>query len=153
MRIKEIRHIGIGVNDLSSAVQFFERNFAFKTVHQSTGMGLRVALLRGGGTPIELIQDEFPGGTIGKFIEKRGEGVQHLCFEVEDIRMTMKELQSHGVRFLDKEPRGGAQDALVAFIHPKDSYGVLIELAQYPGTPEADIEKDDSSGQGEQNEG
>lgn len=135
MRIKEIRHIGIAVRDLSSAVQFFERTFGFKTVHQSTGMGLRVALLKGGGTPIELIQDEVPGGTIGKFIEKRGEGVQHLCFEVEDIGLAMKELQSHGVRFLDKEPREGAQDAQVAFIHPKDSYGVLIELAQYAGMP------------------
>jgi methylmalonyl-CoA/ethylmalonyl-CoA epimerase len=146
MKIKEISHIGVGVRDLSSARQFFETNFGFKTVHQSTGMGLHVAFLTGGATPIELIQDETPGGTIGKFIEKRGEGIHHLCFEVVDIRLAMEELQSQGVRFLDKAPRRGAHEALVAFIHPKDSFGVLVELAQYPRDREADMKSDHSSG-------
>ncbi len=133
MRIKEISHIGVGVRDLPKAVEFFQKNFGFKKAGEETGMGLRVAFLHGGATPIELLQDESPGGAMGKFIEKRGEGVHHLCFEVDDIKSAMEELRSHGVHFIDKEPRAGAHNALVAFIHPKDSYGVLIELAQYTG--------------------
>lgn len=138
MRIKEVSHIGVGVKDLSKAVEFFQKNFGFRKVGEETGMGLRVAFLHGGATPIELLQDAFPGGAMEKFIEKRGEGVHHLCFEVEDIRSAMEELQSQGVHFIDKEPRPGAHNALVAFIHPKDSYGVLIELAQYAEKPAAE---------------
>jgi methylmalonyl-CoA/ethylmalonyl-CoA epimerase len=148
MRIKEVSHIAIAVKDLTSAVRFFEEKFGFETVHRATGGGLHVAFLRGGATPLELLQDELPGGTMEKFIEKRGEGIHHLCFEVKDITVAMQELQTAGVRFLDKGPRQGAHDALVAFIHPKDSYGVLIELAQYEGKPGADmVEKDFSMGE------
>ncbi|OPY79767.1 MAG: Glyoxalase/Bleomycin resistance protein/Dioxygenase superfamily protein [Syntrophorhabdus sp. PtaU1.Bin058] len=137
MEIRRISHIGVGVRNLGAAKRFFETSFGFKTVEESTGMGLHVAFLAGGATPIELIQDEVPGGTIDKFIEKRGEGIHHLCFEVADIRKAMEELRSCGIRFLDQKPREGAHEALVAFIHPKDSYGVLIELAEYPGKTEA----------------
>ena len=140
MRIKEVSHIGVGVKDLPKAVEFFQKNFGFRKVGEETGMGLRVAFLHGGATPIELLQDVSPGGAMEKFIEKRGEGVHHLCFEVEDIKSAMEELRSQGVHFIDKEPRPGARNALVAFIHPKDSYGVLIELAQYAGKPEAEAQ-------------
>jgi methylmalonyl-CoA/ethylmalonyl-CoA epimerase len=143
VEIKKIGHIGVGVKDINSTKRFFETSFGFKTVEESTGMGLRVAFLAGGATPIELIQDEAPGGTIDKFIEKRGEGIHHLCFEVADIRLAMEELKSSGIRFLDKEPRRGAHEALVAFIHPKDSYGVLVELAEYPGKAEAETKAND----------
>ncbi len=138
MRIKQVHHIAVGVKDLRSALQFFETNFGFRTVHRDAGDGMNVAFLEGGATPIELLEDALPGGAIGKFIEKRGEGVHHLCFEVEDIRSAIEELRSRGVRLLDKQPREGARGALVAFVHPGEGHGVLIELAQYPRKQEGE---------------
>jgi methylmalonyl-CoA/ethylmalonyl-CoA epimerase len=132
MTVKGISHIGVAVKDLNTAREFFEKKLGLKAVHESGGNGFLVAFMASETTPIELIQDEIPGGTITKFIEKRGEGVHHICFEVEDVRSAMETLQSQGVHFASSEPRRGAYDALEVFVHPKDSHGVLIQLAEFP---------------------
>jgi len=128
----KISHIGVAVRDVDRAVAFFKEKFGLATTDQGTGKGFHVAFLATGGTPVELIQDVTPGGIITKFIEKRGEGVHHLSFEVEDIRSALEAMQAQGITCLDKEPRGGAHNSLVAFLHPKDTFGVLIELVEFP---------------------
>jgi len=95
---------------------------------RGTGKGFHVAFLATGGTPVELIQDVNPGGIITKFVGKRGEGVHHISFEVDDIRTALEAMRAQGVTCLDKEPRGGAHNSLVAFLHPKDTFGILVEL-------------------------
>jgi methylmalonyl-CoA/ethylmalonyl-CoA epimerase len=82
-------------------------------------------------TPIELIQDMTPSGVITRFIEKKGEGLHHIAFEVQDIMAALDALRSRGVTIIDKAPREGARGSLVAFLHPKDSYGILIELVEH----------------------
>ncbi len=136
----KISHIGVAVRDVDKAVQFFKEKFGLETTDRGTGRGFHVAFLPTGGSPIELIQDVSPGGVITKFIEKRGEGVHHISFEVEDIRSTLKQMQAQGISCLDKEPRGGAHNSLVAFLHPKDTFGVLIELVEFPDEHKAKAE-------------
>jgi methylmalonyl-CoA epimerase len=128
----KLSHIGIAVRDVDRAVGFFKEKFGLKTTDRGTGRGFHVAFLETGGTPVELIQDVTPGGTITKFIDKRGEGVHHVSFEVDDIRVALQSMQAQGVTCIDKEPRGGAHDSLVAFLHPKDTFGVLVELVEFP---------------------
>jgi methylmalonyl-CoA/ethylmalonyl-CoA epimerase len=128
----KLSHIGIAVRDVDQAVEFFKEKFGLETTDRGTGRGFHVAFLATGGTPVELIQDVTPGGIITKFIEKRGEGVHHISFEVDDIRATLETMQAQGVTCLDKEPRGGAHNSLVAFLHPKDTFGVLVELVEFP---------------------
>jgi len=129
---KKLSHVGIAVRDINQAVQFFAEKMGLKVVDRGTGRGFHVAFLSTGGTPIELIQDVSPGGIITKFIEKRGEGVHHLSFEVDDIRSAMETMRAQGIACLDQEPREGAHNSLVAFLHPKDTLGVLIELVEFP---------------------
>lgn len=129
---KKLSHVGIAVRDINQAVQFFAEKMGLKVVDRGTGRGFHVAFLSTGGTPIELIQDVSPGGIITKFIEKRGEGVHHLSFEVDDIRSAMETMRAQGIACLDQESREGAHNSLVAFLHPKDTLGVLIELVEFP---------------------
>ncbi len=130
--IGKINHIGIAVKDLNIAVQFFREKFNVNTTDRDTGGGFHVAFFPTDGCAIELIQDVVPGGVITKFIEKRGEGVHHVSFEVDDIRSALKRMQSEGINCLNKEPREGAHHSLVAFLHPKDTFGILIELVEFP---------------------
>ena len=128
----KLNHIGFAVRDLERAVQFFKEKFGLETTDRETGGGFYVAFLATGGTPIELLQDVTPGGLMTKFIEKRGEGVHHIGFEVDDIRSSLKTMQAQGVTCIDKEPRGGTRNCLMAFLHPKDTFGVLTELVEFP---------------------
>ncbi|PIV23070.1 MAG: methylmalonyl-CoA epimerase [Deltaproteobacteria bacterium CG03_land_8_20_14_0_80_45_14] len=129
--IKKIDHIGIAVKDVESAIVYFEERFGFDTDYQVKLRGFHAAFLPTRETPIELIQDLSPDGVIAKFIEKRGEGVHHIAFEVEDIQSALETFRSQGIRTLDEKPREGAHESLVAFLHPKDTYGILIELVEY----------------------
>lgn len=130
--IGKIDHIGIGVKDLNAALGFFKEKFGLEATYRITLRGFHAAFLPTENTPLELIQDVSPGGVITKFIEKRGEGFHHLSLEVEDIRSTLKSLESQGVKCIDQEPKEGAHDSWVAFLNPKYTYGILIELVQFP---------------------
>ena len=92
--------------------------------------GLRIAFLETGNTKLELLEGTTPESAVTKFVEKRGTGVHHLSFEVDDIRRVMKQLSDSGLRLIDEEPRTGAEGHLTAFIHPKSTMGVLVEIEE-----------------------
>lgn len=128
---KKIDHIGIAVQDIDAALKFFREKFEVEATWRGTGRGYHVAFLPTQGSAIELIQDVSPGGIITKFVEKRGEGVHHISFEVDDIKSALAKMQAQGVD-CDKEPKEGARNTLVAFLRPKDTFGILIELVEFP---------------------
>ncbi|MEW5725564.1 MAG: methylmalonyl-CoA epimerase [Thermodesulfobacteriota bacterium] len=133
MKIKRIAHIGVAVRDTDEAARFYGEKLGLGADHQEMLGELKISFVPVGPTNIELVQSTTPEGVIAKHIEKRGEGIQHVAFEVEDLDQALAELKAKGVRLLDETPRPGAHGARIAFIHPKETNGVLTELCEYPG--------------------
>jgi len=131
-RLGRLLHIGIAVRDLDEARRLYGDVLGFTVTGEKVlpDRGLRVAFLETGNTKIELLEGMTPESAISKHIEKRGPGIQHLCFAVDDIRRVMDELRADGFELIDREPRPGAEGHLVAFLHPKSSLGVLIEIEE-----------------------
>ena len=132
-----LEHIGIAVKDLSTSVPLFEKllnSQCYKT-EVVTGEQVTTAFLRSGDSKIELLESTDPAGVISRFIEKKGEGIHHLAFAVNDIHEEMKRLAGEGYVLLNDTPRMGADNKLVAFLHPKSTGGILIELCQDIGDP------------------
>ena len=129
-----VDHIGIAVRDLEAGKKLYGEVFGLKLVFEEEvpTERVRVAAFDGGGLKLELLQSTDPDGPIGRFVEKRGEGIHHVCYRVEDVAATLKHLQAQGLRTLDEEPRPGAGGCRVAFIHPKSAGGVLVEISQPP---------------------
>ena len=130
--MQKIEHIGIAVKDLAVSVPLFEALLntpCYKTESVESEM-VATAFFKKGESKIELVQDSNSSGTITKFIEKRGEGIHHIAFDVEDIEAEMKRLQAAGFQLLHTTPRKGADNKLVCFLHPKSTNGVLVELCQ-----------------------
>ena len=130
--IKEIDHIGIAVNDLKETMRIYKDLLGLKCIGTETIEEQKIihTTFLAGGVKIELVQSTHPEGPIGKFIEKRGEGIHHIAFRVENINESLKELSAKGVNLINDEPKIGADGAKIAFIHPKDMKGVLIELLE-----------------------
>lgn len=130
--LEKIDHLGIAVKNLDEAVKFYTDILGLACVGRETveGQKVKVAFIPIGESEIELLQSTDPYGPIARFIEKRGEGLQHIAVKVDDIEVLMEHLKEKGIRLLDEKPRLGAGGAKIAFIHPKDSKGVLIELCQ-----------------------
>ena len=125
-------HIGIAVKDLSISIPLFEKllnSVCYKTELVETEK-VNTAFFKKGETKIELLESTDPDGVIAKFIERKGEGLHHIAFDVADIKAEMKRLQGEGFVLLNKEPKAGADNKLVCFLHPKGTNGVLIELCQ-----------------------
>ncbi|MEO6252833.1 MAG: methylmalonyl-CoA epimerase [Ferruginibacter sp.] len=125
-------HIGIAVKDLSVSIPLFEKllnSQCYKTELVASEM-VNTAFFQKGETKIELLESTDPGGVIAKFIERKGEGLHHIAFDVDDIKAEMKRLQAEGFILLNEEPKPGADNKLVCFLHPKGTNGVLIELCQ-----------------------
>lgn len=125
-------HIGIAVKDLSISVPLFEKllnSQCYKTELVETEK-VNTAFFQKGETKIELLESTDPDGVIAKFIERKGEGLHHIAFDVADIKAEMKRLQAEGFVLLSEEPKQGADNKLVCFLHPKGTNGVLIELCQ-----------------------
>ena len=128
--LKGISHTGIAVKNLDEAVKVYQTLGAkLGEIHNAPESGMRAAMIATGEDTLELIEPVGDGGVIGKFIESRGEGIHHLCIEVDDIRKTLTDLADKGIRLIDTEPRQGIEGK-VAFIHPKAMNGVLIELLE-----------------------
>jgi len=129
--MKRLDHIGIAVKDLESALRTYERGLGLTCSHRETveAEQVRTAFLPVGDTQIELLESASPDGPIGRFLEKRGEGIHHLCFEVEDLDAALSRSKAEGLTPLG-EPRDGAQGKRIIFLHPKGAHGVLIELCQ-----------------------
>lgn len=132
MNLSHIEHIGIAVKNLEEAIKFYENIFGLMcyAVEEVRDQKVRTAFFQVGETKIELLETTDPEGPIGKFIEKRGEGIHHIAFAVEDINQSLKEIEWNGIQLIDKEPRTGAEDFNIAFLHPKSTNGVLIELCE-----------------------
>ena len=127
-----VEHIGIAVQDLAASVNLFEKllqTACYKTELVASEQ-VNTAFFQQGSTKIELLESISTEGPINRFIEKRGEGIHHIAFDVEDIRAEIKRLQGEGFIVLNEEPKKGADNKLVAFLHPKGTNGVLIELCQ-----------------------
>jgi methylmalonyl-CoA/ethylmalonyl-CoA epimerase len=125
-------HIGLAVKDLEVSIPLFERLLNVKCYKTEVveGEKVRTAFFKTGETKLELLESTSPDGVIARFIEKKGEAMHHIAFEVEDIRVEMERLTKEGFTMLNTEPKEGADNKLVCFLHPKTTNGILIELCQ-----------------------
>jgi len=129
--IKHISHIGIAVKDLDEGIAFYQKlGLQLEGTEEVPSQMVKVAFFPVGDTRIELLAPTSEDSPIAKFIEKKGEGIQHLAFAVDDLPQALQDTESDGIRLIDKEPRPGAHGADIAFLHPKSTGGVLIELCK-----------------------
>ena len=130
--IARIDHIGIAVQNIGDALKFFEEALGIKLDHIATEEGGRtkVAFMPVGASDVELVEPQDAESGLGKFLAKRGEGIHHICFEVDDIETALARLKEHGAQLIDETPRTNSSGMKLAFIHPKSAHGVLIELYQ-----------------------
>jgi len=132
MAIKRIDHIAVAVQDLDQSLGFWEKALGLR-VHEIRNVpeqAVDIACLPIGASEVELVKPMTADSGIAKWMQKRGAGIHHICFEVDDIRATLAELSAQGMELIDKEPRTSADGKLYAFVHPKSAGGVLIELYQ-----------------------
>ena len=130
--LTEIDHVGIAVADLEAAVEEYRRAFDIEPVHRERveDQGVEEVLFKVGTSYIQLLQALGPDTPVGKFLERRGEGVHHVGYRVADINKTMEQLRAAAVPLVDESPRPGSRGTTVAFAHPKGFRGVLVELVQ-----------------------
>jgi methylmalonyl-CoA/ethylmalonyl-CoA epimerase len=130
MKISHIEHIGIAVNNLDEAIPFYENILGLKcyAVEEVTDQKVKTAFFMVGKTKIELLESTDPEGPIGKFIEKKGPGIHHLAYAVDNVNNSLAELEEKGVRLIDQKGRKGAEGLNIGFLHPKSTLGVLTEL-------------------------
>lgn len=130
--IKKINHIGIAVKELGLSSELFSKLFEQSSPHVEPvpQQQATIAFYPVGESSLELIESTSPESAISKFIQNRGEGIHHICLEVDNIRAEIARLKQHGFQFVNDEPSEGGDGYLVAFIHPKSANGVLIELAE-----------------------
>ncbi|MED3660792.1 methylmalonyl-CoA epimerase [Ureibacillus sp. FSL K6-8385] len=133
--MEKIDHIGIAVKNLDETVKYYTEVLGLKLerIEEVPTQNVRVAFIDAGNVHIELLEPLSEEGAIYNHIQKRGEGIQHVCFSVDNIRETMAELKEKGVRLLSDEPIPAAGGAQACFIHPKNSFGVLYELYEKSG--------------------
>lgn len=134
MQLSHIEHIGIAVSNLEESIKYYENVLGLTcyAVEEVKDQRVKTAFFKLGQTKIELLESTDPEGPIGKFIEKRGQGVHHLAFAVKDIAGALQELDQKGVALIDKAPRRGAEGLDIAFLHPKSTHGVLMEICAHP---------------------
>ncbi|MBE9468488.1 MAG: methylmalonyl-CoA epimerase [Bacteroidetes bacterium] len=132
MKPTHIEHIGIAVKSLEQAIPFYENVLGLKcySVEEVKEQKVKTAFFKVGQTKIELLESTDPEGPIGKFIEKKGEGLHHMAFAVENLEECLKETENNGVRVIDKTPRDGAEGLKIGFLHPKSTFGVLTEFCE-----------------------
>ena len=131
----KVEHIGIAIKDMQASVPLFEKllNTSCYKTEMVESEKVNTAFFRQGETKIELLESITPDGVIAKFIERKGEGIHHIAFDVADIRQEMKRLQAEGFTLLNEEPKKGADNKWVCFLHPRGTNGVLVELCQDRG--------------------
>ena len=130
--MKKVEHIGIAVKDLNNANALFEKLFNQSHYKQEEveSESVSTSFFKVGDTKIELLEANDPNSAIAKFIEKRGEGIHHIAFEVEDIEKEMERLKSLGFKLIHSTPKDGADNKRICFLHPKSTNGILVELCQ-----------------------
>lgn len=132
MELTSIEHIGIAVKNLEESIKFYEDILGLKcyAVEEVKDQKVKTAFFNVGQTKIELLETTDPDGPIAKFIEKRGEGIHHIAFKTDDIKSSLKELKEKNIILINDQPRKGAENLNIAFIHPKSANGVLIEICK-----------------------
>jgi methylmalonyl-CoA/ethylmalonyl-CoA epimerase len=130
MKISHIEHIGIAVESLEQAIPFYENVFGLKcyAVEEVSDQKVKTAFFQVGQTKIELLESTDPEGPIGKFIAKKGQGIHHLAFAVDEVAGALQHVEENGVTLIDKGPRKGAEGLNIGFLHPKSTFGVLTEF-------------------------
>ena len=130
MNLTHIEHLGIAVKSLDEAIPYYENVLGLKcyAIEEVTDQKVKTAFFKIGQTKLELLEPTCPESTIAGFIEKRGEGIHHLAFATDDVAACLAEAEEKGVRLIDKAPRAGAEQMMIAFIHPKSTKGVLTEF-------------------------
>ena len=135
MNISHIEHLGISVKSLEEAIPYYENILGLKcySIEEVADQKVKTAFFKVGQTKIELLEPTSEDSTIAKFIEKRGEGIHHMAFAIEDgVANALAEVEAKGVRLIDKAPRKGAEGLNIAFLHPKSTCSVLTELCENP---------------------
>lgn len=132
MKIVKIDHLGIAVNSIDDGKNFFSDilGLEFEGTETVQEQKVTTAFFPVGDSEVELLESTAPDGPVAKYIEKKGEGIQHIAFRVENIEEALSELKEKGVRLIDETPRKGAGGAKIAFLHPKSTHGVLVELCE-----------------------
>lgn len=130
--VKSLNHIGIAVRSIDAQRPFYEDALGaeFEGYEEVPSQKVRVGFFRVDNVRLELLESTDPDGPIAKFLDKRGEGLHHLAFTVDDIQARIDHLKQSGFRMIDDKPRGGAHHMQIAFLHPKSTYGVLTELCE-----------------------
>jgi len=134
MKPTHIEHIGIAVKNLEESISFYENVLGLKcyAVEEVKDQKVRTAFFMVGQTKIELLESTDPEGPVGKFIEKKGEGVHHIAFATNGVQQALNEVEEKGIRLIDKNPRKGAEGLNIGFLHPKSTFGVLTEFCEQP---------------------
>lgn len=134
MNLTQIEHIGIAVKNLNESIKFYEEILGLKcySIEEVKDQKVKTAFFQIGQTKIELLETTDPEGPVGKFIEKRGEGIHHIAYAVKSINFSISELNEKGIKMIDEVPSVGAEGMKIAFLHPKDTNGVLTELCEKP---------------------
>jgi methylmalonyl-CoA/ethylmalonyl-CoA epimerase len=134
MKPTHIEHIGIAVKNLDESIKYYEEIFGLTCykVEEVKDQKIKTAFFMVGETKIELLESTDPEGPIGKFLEKKGEGVHHIAFAVKGLQDALNETEQKGIQLIDKQPRSGADGLNIAFLHPKFTHGVLTELCEKP---------------------
>lgn len=130
--VKKIDHIGIAVKDLAAAKEFYEKVLGLKVTEEEVveDQKVKVAFIPTGDSEVELLESTTSDGPIARYIEKNGEGIQHVAFRVDNLEEKLAQLKSQGIRLIDEKPRRGAGGAKIAFLHPKVTHGTLVELCE-----------------------
>ena len=133
MRPSHIEHIGIAVSNLEEAIRYYEQVLGLEcyALEEVKDQKVRTAFFRVGETKIELLESTGADGAVGKFIEKRGQGVHHIAFAMDDTDQALKEAEARGVQLIDKVSRTGAEGLKIGFLHPKSTFGVLTEFCSH----------------------
>ncbi len=132
--LQQIDHVGIAVKNLDETVAFYRHIMGLEVSSTEVLHGMKVAFLRIGDSDLELLEDMTPDGAIARHIAKRGEGIQHVAYRVDNIEQALHEMRAKGIELIDERPRPGARNARIAFLHPKSTKGVLIEFVESQGS-------------------
>jgi methylmalonyl-CoA/ethylmalonyl-CoA epimerase len=132
MMLKKIEHIGVAVQNIEKSIPLFRDllGIPLKKVYESDTMKTKIAFFPLGDSTIELIEALDPSSPVAKFVQKRGEGIHHICFGVENIEAALRHFEANGIELIDKTPRRTENGDLIAFLNPKSTNGVLIELVE-----------------------
>jgi methylmalonyl-CoA epimerase len=130
-RPTRIAHVGLAVRSLGAALPFFRDVLGLQDVPLADSDGARIAGLQAGDTLVELLEPERPDSPVARFIDKRGPGIHHMCLAVDDLDATLAKCRTAGVALLDEVPRTGTEGKRIAFLHPRSTGGILVELTEY----------------------